>query len=280
MLISIILPTKNNERTLPKLLDSACKQSYTNFEIIHVDNFSTDATWDIVTSYADKLPIQQYRKWPERHIQRPYGYKQCSWDIIYFIDSDMYMTPWLLQEIVNTVSEPRSPQVLIVPEKNVWWRYYRTKVKAYERSFYQGNIDMEAARVFTRDVYEIVGWRNTDLIAAEDRELTDRTRKKWYNIGHLQDNFIWHDEGEISLIALCKKKYYYGTKMHGYFASWSTQENTQTPSLKQKIITYTKTFSRKFFDQPKKLIYLPGLIIMLSCSFICMMWGMNMGRKI
>jgi len=46
-LFSIILPTKNNTRTIEKCLDSILSQTYSNIEVIFVDNFSTDDTYEI-----------------------------------------------------------------------------------------------------------------------------------------------------------------------------------------------------------------------------------------
>lgn len=52
-LISILTPFKNTEQFLPECLDSIINQSYTNWELLIVDDSSTDNSYNIVTSYAE-----------------------------------------------------------------------------------------------------------------------------------------------------------------------------------------------------------------------------------
>lgn len=50
--VSILIPTYNRENVMGACIESALNQSYTNFEVIVVDNASTDATWKICQNYA------------------------------------------------------------------------------------------------------------------------------------------------------------------------------------------------------------------------------------
>lgn len=52
-LISVIIPTYNRAKTIIACLDSVCNQTYSNIEIIVVDDCSTDDTREIITNYAD-----------------------------------------------------------------------------------------------------------------------------------------------------------------------------------------------------------------------------------
>lgn len=117
--ISVILPTKNNERTIRTCLESIFKQTYTNFEVIFVDNFSDDATFDIAKEYEVKgFAIHTYQVGPERNVQRHAGYEHASGDILYFIDSDMYINPILLEEI-SSIFEDSNTGAIIIPEENM-----------------------------------------------------------------------------------------------------------------------------------------------------------------
>ncbi len=53
-LISVILPTYNGEKYIAETLESVLNQTYTNLEIIIVDDCSTDSTVDIIKSYNDE----------------------------------------------------------------------------------------------------------------------------------------------------------------------------------------------------------------------------------
>ncbi len=55
-LISIITPTFNHEKYIAECIESVLCQTYTNWEMIIVDDCSTDNTVDIIKSYIDKVP--------------------------------------------------------------------------------------------------------------------------------------------------------------------------------------------------------------------------------
>ena len=53
-LISIVIPARNEERNIPRLLDSLIVQNYRNIEILIINDQSTDRTEEILQSYAEK----------------------------------------------------------------------------------------------------------------------------------------------------------------------------------------------------------------------------------
>ena len=59
-LISIIIPTYNHSRFLGRALQSIYDQTYKNWEIIIVDNHSTDDTFNIVKKFDEKIVIKTY----------------------------------------------------------------------------------------------------------------------------------------------------------------------------------------------------------------------------
>ena len=86
-MISIIIPTLNEEKYLPLLLDSIKKQSYQDYEIIVSDGCSEDKTLEIAESYNCKTIIAKKDK---RHpsIQRNNGAKIAQGNILLFLDAD------------------------------------------------------------------------------------------------------------------------------------------------------------------------------------------------
>ena len=53
--ISVILGARNEEKYISKSLDSRLQQDYPNFEIIVIDDSSSDSTCDIIRKYQKKL---------------------------------------------------------------------------------------------------------------------------------------------------------------------------------------------------------------------------------
>ena len=54
--VSVLVPARNEERNLPACLDSLLDQTYLNYEVVVLDDQSSDRTWEIVRSYARKHP--------------------------------------------------------------------------------------------------------------------------------------------------------------------------------------------------------------------------------
>ena len=76
-LVSIIVPTRNSEEFLDRVLINLMKQTYENKEIIVVDNFSTDNTPQIAKRWADAF----YQIGPERATQVNYGIEKSTYQI-------------------------------------------------------------------------------------------------------------------------------------------------------------------------------------------------------
>ena len=90
---SVIVPTYNRiERLLPTL-NSILKQDFENFELLIVDDGSTDGTEERITkNYADNPQvIYFYKKNEERSVARNFGFQKSKGEYVVFFDSDDFM---------------------------------------------------------------------------------------------------------------------------------------------------------------------------------------------
>lgn len=55
-MVSVLIPARNEERNIGPCLDSLLAQSYTNFEVVVLDDQSNDRTWEIIREYARRFP--------------------------------------------------------------------------------------------------------------------------------------------------------------------------------------------------------------------------------
>jgi len=55
---SVVLPCYNGAKTLPDTLNSVCAQTFKNFEVVVVNDGSTDSSLEILESYSDRLPLK------------------------------------------------------------------------------------------------------------------------------------------------------------------------------------------------------------------------------
>ena len=89
-LISIIVPVYNVKDYVEKCLDSICGQSYTNLEIIVVDDGSTDGSGKICDAYAskDRRIKVIHRKNGGLSAARNEGLDAATGEFLGFVDSD------------------------------------------------------------------------------------------------------------------------------------------------------------------------------------------------
>lgn len=98
---SIVIPVYNVKEYLKKCLDSILNQTYQNFELIVVDDGSTDESKDICDEYVkkdDRIKVF-HKKNGGLSDARNYGVKHTDGDYLLFIDSDDYIEKLLLDKL-------------------------------------------------------------------------------------------------------------------------------------------------------------------------------------
>lgn len=95
---SIIIPAYNEEKDLPECLTSLKKQSEKRFEIILVDDGSTDNTIGIAKNFKIKI-LKQNHQGPGK--ARNLGAKNAKGEILVFIDADMTFDKNYLKNLIN-----------------------------------------------------------------------------------------------------------------------------------------------------------------------------------
>lgn len=95
--VSVIIPTYNREKLLPKAIDSIKKQTFQDFEIIIVDDASTDNTESLIKNLNDnRIKYYKLEKNSGQCIARNYGIKRAKGEFIAFLDSD---DEWLPEKL-------------------------------------------------------------------------------------------------------------------------------------------------------------------------------------
>ena len=101
-MLSIIIPTKNEEHYLPKLLDSIKKQEYKDYEIIVADGGSNDRTKEIARKYGCKLV-----KGGLPSVGRNNGAKVAKGYLLLFLDADFILPEGFLKNLVQEIKKKR-----------------------------------------------------------------------------------------------------------------------------------------------------------------------------
>lgn len=101
-MISVIIPTYNRAHLLPITLQSVLAQTYTDYEIIVIDDGSTDDTAQVMTKYPKVKYIKHDRNLGVSEARNT-GLKAANGDYIAFIDSDDIMLPDKLEKQIDAI---------------------------------------------------------------------------------------------------------------------------------------------------------------------------------
>lgn len=108
---SIIVPVYNVYKFLDKCLNSVTNQTYDKYEVIIIDDGSTDDSYKIITKYKNKYPdlINSYTKENGGlSSARNFGIKKSKNDYLLFVDSDDYISRDTLNILNKKINETKS----------------------------------------------------------------------------------------------------------------------------------------------------------------------------
>ncbi|OIJ86986.1 bifunctional glycosyltransferase/CDP-glycerol:glycerophosphate glycerophosphotransferase [Streptomyces colonosanans] len=121
---SVIVPAYKVQAYLEECLTSVLEQSYTDLEVIAVDDCSPDACGAIIDELAARDPRVRPLHLPENvglGRARNAGLAQASGDYLLFLDSDDTLTPDALQGIADRLEATSDPDVLIFDYARTYW---------------------------------------------------------------------------------------------------------------------------------------------------------------
>lgn len=100
---SVVITSYNSEKYIKETLESICNQTYKHFEVLIIDNYSSDGTVEIAESFQNKIDIKILYNNVKKNIglSRNIGIKNSKYEYIAFIDSDDLWTSNKLQEYSN-----------------------------------------------------------------------------------------------------------------------------------------------------------------------------------
>ncbi|MDL0429704.1 glycosyltransferase [Marinobacter sp. TBZ242] len=124
-LVSIITPTFNRSDYLPEAIDSVLGQTYQNFELVIIDDGSTDGTKALMNAYLEDQRIRYiYQSNQGQSVARNKGIAESNGEFICFLDSD---NAWCPNKLDRSIMEFRNfPEadivygdIILIDEKSV-----------------------------------------------------------------------------------------------------------------------------------------------------------------
>jgi glycosyltransferase involved in cell wall biosynthesis len=251
-LVTVVVPTRNSERTIERCLRSIREQSHPAVELIVVDNHSTDATPQRAAPIADAV----LQAGPERARQRNVGAARANGDLLVFIDSDMELERRVIAEAVAEVEA--GADAVVIPEESFGEGFW-ARCKAVERSCYLHDETVEAARFFTRRMFERVGGFDEGIMAGpEDWDIHERVRRAGARVGRTRE-IIRHDEGRLRLSETMATKFYYGRAAGVYIRRHPDLARSQMRVIRPAFVRHWRRLAR----EP---VTAAGMVLMKVCE--------------
>ena len=122
MKFSVIVPVYNAENYLHKLVESVLQQTYKDYELILVDDGSTDGSYALMKQYAKRYDqIKAYTKENTGPgMTRKFGFEKATGDLLFFVDCDDWITnSTVLEEIHNTFIKHSTVDVLFFDREDI-----------------------------------------------------------------------------------------------------------------------------------------------------------------
>ena len=179
--VSIVLPTYNDAHFLPAALANIFEQTWTDFELIAVNDGSTDNTRELLDEYAQQYPMtvihQTNAKLPGALNT---GFQQAKGDYLTWTSTDNFMRPTMLATLVNALD--KNPDIGLVYAD---WEVIDTDGVVqgvingvdYDPHLLMRFNFIQACFLYRRECQDKVGLYDTDLFLAEDWEY-------WWRISH------------------------------------------------------------------------------------------------
>lgn len=121
-MVSIIVPARNEERYIRKCVDSLVKQDYHDFEIILVNDESSDKTLEIMNEYQNSystIKVLDVNRpdadWTGKNWACYQGYLNSKGDLLLFTDADSYHSENTMSLVVQNIKHYRLDAITVMP---------------------------------------------------------------------------------------------------------------------------------------------------------------------
>lgn len=216
--VSVIVPAYNEERVIAKTVGSLLASDYPNFEIIVVDDGSSDRTSDVAReAFGCEPRVRLFAKENGGKAEAlNFGLRRAKGEIIVALDADTVFPPGTVGALVRRFADPQTGAVAgnakVGNRINVVTRWqaleYVTAQNLDRRAFASLNcitVVPGAVGAWRRDLLEKAGGFTSDTLA-EDQDLTLKVRRLGYNIGYEEDAIAW-TEAPDTLGGLAKQRF-------------------------------------------------------------------------
>jgi len=234
-LVSIIMPTFQHGHCIDKSINSVINQTYQNWELLVIDNYSQDNTEDVLKQYDDPRVI--YYKYLNNGViaaSRNFGISQSKGSWLAFLDSDDWWSSRKLEKSLHNAFLNEADIVfhdlyLVKNENQKFFvskaRGRKIKEKIFDDLLTYGNALLNSSVVVRKEILIKVGGISEDL-----------------------DKISWEDYDCWLRISQITNKFLYINEALGFY--WVGGGNTSTPSTVLKNTASIEVNYKNYFQNP------------------------------
>ncbi|GJD17226.1 probable glycosyl transferase [Rivularia sp. IAM M-261] len=185
--ISVVIPAHNSEKTIVKTIDSVLKQSFTDFELIVINDGSQDKTCDIVSKINDsRIKVLSYPK-AGANVSRNRGLALAQAEFVSFLDADDIWAPDKLASQIQALQSNINAKVAYS-----WTNYIDDEDKflltgthitaigdVYEQLLITNFLESGSNPLICKDAILTLGGFDESLTAAQDWDMWLRLANKY-----------------------------------------------------------------------------------------------------
>ena len=206
MLISVIIPTYNRLNQVCLAIDSVLSQTYKNFELIVVDDGSTDSTYFFLKKKFGNQINLFYQDNKGVSAARNFGILKSKGDWICFLDSDDI---WLKHKLEKQIKHLIYNKLKISQSNEIWYRNC-IRVNPTRRNLKQsGNLFTISLKlclitissvIISRDIFDKYGFFDENMLVCEDYDLWLRITQN-EKVGLLEENLLIRYGGHLDQLS-------------------------------------------------------------------------------
>lgn len=215
--ITVVIPVYNDSLGIRHTLRSLTRQSLDSYEIVAVDNGSTDETRDVIQEFdAEHENVNLY---VENEIQGSYaarnkGIQHAEGDVLAFLDADETVDEDWLETALEAMQKQDVDYLgcnveLTLLEDTLVGRYNARTGFPVEQYLEEQHYAPTCALLVRREVFEDVGTFDSRLISGGDREFGERVHEAGYEQSYAEDAVVKHP-ARTSFESLAKKNFRVG----------------------------------------------------------------------
>ena len=203
MKISVLLPAYNAARYLPETLNSLAGQTFQDFEIVFVDDCSTDDTLAVMQNNTARFPaVQIIHNETNQKLARTLniGLRRCQGEYVFRIDADDLLAPDGLEKMLKTLAQNPQATGVVCARLHIdaAGQPTRLSLTLTEDYYLQKNILFRTAFggqpcLIRKDIWFAAGLFNADLRFWEDYEMGLKMARHIHIVGVPERLYLYRE---------------------------------------------------------------------------------------